>query len=165
MPVTVKQYSLLDYSLSITLRTTPTDLTGLEQDTLTSRYNVPIGGSGKYLGSIKFTKSTDNIGKTVDATGAGVYSFTNDHSGSVDIEISQVSDTIAQIINNLAEKYHTGAWRDTMVDIVMSKGSTKVIEATSCMLVKMPDFAVANEVAPRTFSFLAMEIKETAFVY
>ena len=159
MPVTVKQYSLLDYSLSITLKTSASALTG-------TKLNIPIGGSGKYLGSIKFVKSTDNISKTVDATGAGVFAFTNDHSGQVDIEISQVSDAIRQIINNLANKYHTdGAWKNSLVDIVMSKGSTKVIEATNCMLVKMPDFEVGSEVAQRTFSFLAMEIKETAFTY
>jgi len=160
MAVTVKQFSLLDYSLSITLKTFANETTG-------TKLNIPIGGSGKYLGSIKFAKSTENISKTVDATGAGVFAFTNDHSGTVDIEISQVSDAIGQIINNLSNKYHTdGTWKNAIVDIVMSKGDGgTVIEATNCMLVKMPDLEIGSEVATRTFSFLAMEIKEKSFVY
>lgn len=159
--MTVKQYSLLDYSLSITLRSSTS------ADATETVFNVPIGGAGNYLGSIKFTKSTDNVSKFVDATGAGVFAFTNDHSGTVDIEISQVSDAIADIITQLADKYHgdKGFWRDALIDIVMNKGTQPVIEATNCMLVKMPDFVVANEPAQRTFSFLAMEIQEMKFNY
>lgn len=168
MPITVKQYSLLDYSLAITLKKDPISTegtVGTVEANEESKFNIPIGGSGKYLGSIKFMKSTDNISKVVDATGAGIFAFTNDHSGTVEIEISQLSDTIAQIINQLADRYHNGFWKDTVVDIVMSKGSTEIIEATNCMLVKMPDFAVADQPERRTFSFLAMEIKEKAFSY
>lgn len=159
MAVTVKQYSLLDYSLSITLKQSTTATTG-------TSLNIPIGGAGKYLGSIKFTKSTDNITKTVDATGAGVFSFSNDHSGQVEITISQVSDAINSIITNISEKYHSdGSWKNALVDIIMTKGSKTVIEATNCMLVKMPDFSVENEVGTRSFMLLAMEIRETGFIY
>lgn len=163
MAVSVKQYSLLDYTLAITLKSATTVADGLEQVTSNdvTKYNIPIGGAGRYLGSIKFTKSTDNISKIVDATGMGVFAFTNDHSGQVDIEISQVSDQIKTIINQLASKYHSDAWKDTLVDIVMSKaGSGEVIEATDCMLVRMPDLVVADQPERRTFSFLAMEIRE-----
>jgi hypothetical protein len=157
--ISVKQFSLLDYTLSIYAKSTDGRTRGRS-------LNIPIGGSGKYLGSIKFTKSTDNVSKTVDATGAGVFGFTNDHSGTVDIEISQVSDAIKQILFRLANSYHNNNWKNTMVDIVMFKGSgTKVIEATNCMLVRMPDLEVASEVATRTFSFVAMEIKEAITTY
>lgn len=158
MPIAVKQYSLLDYSLSIYPHGSNSE----------NALNIPIGGLGRYLGSIKFSKSTENVSKTVDATGSGVFSYTNDHSGTVDIEISQVSEQISTIITQIAEKYNDGTnyfGTNVLLDIVMSKNNTPIIEATNCMLVKMPDLVIANEPATRTFSFLSMEIKEKAFTY
>lgn len=164
--VTVKQYSLLDFTVSVIIKEAPGVDAGLEVD-------IPIGGAGKYLGSITVTKSTDNVTKTVDATGAGVFSFSNDHSGTVDVEISQVSDVVANIIDKIINNYYQDYeqqgvetdWKRTVLDIVISKGSQKVVEATDCMLVKMPDLSIGNEVATRTFSFIAMEIRETGFTY
>lgn len=158
--MTMKQYSLLDYTISITLKKSTTD-SG-------TKLNIPIGGAGNYLGSIKFAKDTDRITKTVDATGAGVFSFSNDHSGTVDIEITQVSDAVNEIIKTVFNKYITGndSWKETILDITLYKGTTQpIIEATNCMLVKMPDLEIGNEVATRTFSFVAMEIHEKAFTY
>lgn len=165
--ISVKQYSLLDYTLSVIIKEAPgADANALEVD-------IPIGGAGKYLGSITVTKSTDNVTKTVDATGAGVFSFSNDHSGTVDIEISQVSDVVGEIIKKIVDKYYQDYdtagietdWKRTVLDIVISKNDQKVVEATDCMLVKMPDLGIGNEVATRTFSFIAMEIRETGFTY
>lgn len=150
----VKQYSLLDFSLSITFKK--------------NRYNIPIGGVGSYLGSIKVAKATDNITKTVDATGSGVFAYSHDHSGTVDIEISQVSNKVATIINRAMKWYHSetnGDWKNGLLDIVIMKNGRKVLDATSCMLTKMPDLEIGNEVAMRTFSFQAIEIREYAVTY
>jgi hypothetical protein len=149
----MKQYSLLDYNISITAKTT-----GIT-------YSIPVGGIGSYLGSITVAKSTDQISKTVDATGSGVFSYSHDHSGTIDIEISQVSEKVGDIINKIMDYYHSetiGDWKKGLVDIEITKiGQSKpVIDASDCMLVKMPDLAIGAEVAMRTFSFVAIEIRE-----
>lgn len=144
-----KQFSLLDFSISITWKNV--------------RYNLPMGGAGSYLGSISVTKSTDNITTTVDATGSGVFNFSADHSGTVEIELSQVSDKINEIINKMANYYHSqraGDWKNALVDITISKNGVALVDATSCMLTKMPDLSIQPEVQNRTFTFSAIEIRE-----
>jgi len=152
----VKQYSLLDFSLSIDSKV----------DGIT--YNVPIGGIGSYLGSIKVAKSTDNVSKTVDATGSGIFAYTHDHSGTVDIEISQVSEKVGQIINKIIDYYHSetqGDWKKGLIDITISKNNVAYLVATDCMLTKMPDLEMGAEAGMRTFSFASIEIKEKGLVY
>jgi len=162
--ITVKQYSLLDYNLSVTLKTSFDATTG-------TNLNVPIGGVGKYLGSITIAKEVDNISKSVDATGAGVYSYTHNHSGTISVEISQLSDAVANILASIHDKYsgvsagNTTLYKDAIIDIHLKKGNDKVIDATNCMLTKMPDLTLEAEAGTRTFEFLAMEIKEYARTY
>jgi len=150
----VKQYSLLDFSLSITFKKIT--------------YNIPVGGIGSYLGSIKISKATDNITKTVDATGSGIFAYSHDHSGTVDIEISQVSVDVAKIINNVMDYYQSvedGNWKKGLVGISIMKNGDKIMDATDCMLLKMPDLELGAEVTTRTFSFAAIEIREHAIKY
>jgi hypothetical protein len=161
--VSVKQYSLLDYNLSVLLKESTDVLTG-------TLINIPIGGLGKYLGSITVTKDTANISKTVDATGAGVFSYTHDHSGTISIEISQLSDAVSSILSNIHEKYTglsegTSKYKSAILDITIKKGNSDVISATNCMLTKMPDLTLEAEAGSRTFEFLAMEIKEHSLTY
>lgn len=161
--VSVKQYSLLDYNLSILLKSSADVVTG-------TLINIPIGGLGKYLGSITVAKDTANISKTVDATGAGVFSYTHDHSGTISIEISQLSDAVSSILSNIHEKYTglsqgTSDYKTAILDITIKKGTTDVISATNCMLTKMPDLTLEAEAGTRTFEFLAMEIKEHSIRY
>ena len=151
--MSVKQYSLLDYTMTITSKST-----GIT-------YNIGIGGIGSYLGSITVAKSTDQITKTVDATGSGVFSYSHDHSGTIDIEVSQVSNTVNQIIENIMNYYYSetqGDYKKGLVDIEIFRNGVKAVDATGCMLSKMPDLAIGSEVAMRTFSFLAIEIREHA---
>lgn len=162
--VTVKQYSLLDYSVSVTLKESLDAATG-------TVLNIPIGGVGKYLGSISIAKETENISKAVDATGAGVYSYTHNHSGTITVEISQLSDAVREILANIHAKYSgvsAGApalYKSAILDITISKSNDPVIVATNCMLTKMPDLTLEAEAGTRTFEFLAMEIKEEGLTY
>lgn len=162
--VTVKQYSLLDYSISVTLKESLDTTTG-------TVLNIPIGGVGKYLGSISIAKETENISKAVDATGAGVYSYTHNHSGTITVEISQLSDAVREILANIHAKYSgvsAGApalYKSAILDITISKSNDQVIVATNCMLTKMPDLTLEAEAGTRTFEFLAMEIKEEGLTY
>ena len=150
----VKQYSLLDFSISITFKK--------------KTYNIPLGGFGSYLGNISISKNTDNISTTVDSTGSGVFSFSADNSGTIEIEITQVSDKISQIIQNMQNYYQStvsGDWKNALVDITIHKNAIPIIEATNCMLVKMPDWTAGPEVSTRTYSFSAIEIREMPVVY
>lgn len=162
--VTVKQYSLLDYSVSVTLKES------VDVDTGTV-LNIPIGGVGKYLGSISIAKEVENISKAVDATGAGVYSYTHNHSGTVTVEISQLSDAVREILASVHAKYsgvskeQPALYKKAVLDITISKGNDPVIVATNCMLTKMPDLTLEAEAGTRTFEFLAMEIKEEQLTY
>lgn len=162
--VTVKQYSLLDYSVSVTLKESVSTLTG-------TVLNIPIGGVGKYLGSISIAKEVDNISKAVDATGAGVFSYTHNHSGTVTVEISQLSDAVREILSKIHANYSgvsaedPSKYKTAVLDITISKNTIPVLVATNCMLTKMPDLTLEAEAGTRTFEFLAMEIKEEAILY
>jgi len=152
--MSVKQYSLLDFALSITFKK--------------REYDIPVGGIGSYLGSIKVAKATDNISKTVDATGSGIFAYNHDHSGTIDIEISQVSTKVGEIINQVMEYYQSeteGKWKEALISIVIKKNGKKVIDAPDCMLTKMPDLDISPEAGMRVFSFAAIKIREFAITY
>lgn len=147
-----KQYSLLDYTISLTFQG--------------NQYNIPLGGPKSFLGSISISKATDNITKVMDATGSGGYSFSADNSGTIDIELSMVSDKVSEILERIVDNYHnitsSAAWKDTILDITIMRAidNKPVVTGTSCMLTKMPDLEIGPEIQNRTFSFVSLEIRE-----
>lgn len=148
----VKQYSLLDYAISIK-----------SSDIIGGSIDIPIGGRGSYLGSVTVSRNTANITSEVDATGSGVFSFSADNSGTLTFNLSYVSDTAMTIINSIVSKYRdpdTQAWKTAMVDIVISNAQGPVITAKSCMLQGSEDLNLSPEVPRRDFVFLAMDIDE-----
>lgn len=147
----VKLYSLLEYSVSIKFKN--------QQNAV----DIPLGGMGSYLGSISISKDGANITKTVDATGSGIYSFSANNSGTIAVELSYLSVKVQEILNRIISRYYSTNgtdWKQTLLDITISKANQVVIEATDCMLEGAPELTIGPEAAQRSFTFLAIEIKE-----
>lgn len=147
----VKLYSLLDYSVSVKFKNQA------------NAVNIPIGGMGSYLGSLVIAKENPNISKTVDVTGSGVFSYSANNSGTLTVELNFLSIKVQEIINRIIARYYSPngtEWKNTLLDITISKNNVVVIEATDCMLEGAPELNLSAEVANRTFVFQCIEIKE-----
>ena len=146
-----KFYSLLDYAVSIKFKNQ------------SSAVNIPLGGVGSYLGSISISKETANITKTVDATGSGVFSYSANNSGTITVELNFLSIKVQELVNRIISRYFAAngnKWKETVLDITISKNNEVVIEATDCMLEGAPELSLGAEVANRSFVFQCIEIKE-----
>lgn len=151
----VKHYSLLDYIIVITT---------VSGQGLT----VTLGGSQSYLGRVTVQREKANITKTTDVTGSTVYSFSNDHSGTVSLELSFVSTALDSLLKLIREKYleQPTAWKDATFNIDITRSgssSAPVVSLMGCMLSKYPDWEVSAEVGTRTYEFLVAQIEERTF--
>lgn len=147
----VKLYSLLEFSVSVKFKNQP------------NAVNIPLGGMGSYLGSISISKDAPNITKTVDATGSGIFSFSANNSGTITVELSYLSVKVQELINRIISRYYSSNgtdWKQTLLDITISKGNEVIIEATDCMLEGTPELGIQPEAAMRSFVFQAITIKE-----
>lgn len=147
----VKLYSLLEFTVSVKFKNQPTAV------------NIPLGGYGSYLGSISISKEAPNITKNVDTTGSGIFSYSANNSGTITVELSFLSIKVQELINRIISRYYSvngTDWKDTLLDITISKNNQVVIEATDCMLEGTPELTLGSDVANRSFVFQAVEIKE-----
>jgi len=155
-----KTYSLLDYSISIT-----------KNDSVSANTTIPditFGGYGNYLGSITVSRDIEHVTKTVDASGAGVFNFVNDKSGSISIEISQVSNEIAELIEviNGYVSSETYTYKNRIYDITISRtgDSDFSITGTYCMIAGVPEMRFNRDVSTYTWKFICMEIDYKATI-
>lgn len=147
----VKLYSLLEYTVSVKFKSQPNAI------------NIPLGGMGSYLGSISIAKENANIQKSVDVTGSGIFSYSANNSGTLTVELSYLSVKVQELINRIVSRYHAtngSDWKNTLLDITISKNNRVILEATDCMLEGLPELTLGAEVAKRNFVFQCIEIKE-----
>lgn len=147
----VKLYSLLEYTVSVKFKKQ------------SNAVNIPLGGMGSYLGSITTSKEKPNIQKTVDDTGSGIFSYSANNSGTLTVELSYLSVKVQELINRIVSRYYAvngTEWKQTLLDITISKNNEVVVEATDCMLEGLPELQIGPEAAKRSFVFQCIEIKE-----
>lgn len=137
-----KKYSLADYQVS------------LADDDLTK---ITVGGRGAFLGSISVSWSSNVWDKQMDVTGSGVYNKNYDRSGEIRLSLNQLASNTIELMKLWTEYYGDGDNNRTL-DITISRNGEDVIEASTCVLSKMPDWQAQDTAGNREFVFLSMEI-------
>lgn len=147
----VKHYSLLDYTATI-------------KTVVGTTLVATIGGAQSYLGRISVTQEAANITKNTDVSGSTVYSFSNNHSGTVAFELSFVAEAMDTLIGFIKERYvdEPSSWKDATftIDITRAGSSSPAISCEGCMLTKRPDWETLAEVGVRSYEFVAAKITE-----
>ena len=141
-----KRYSLADHTISI--------------ESSNSAFRVKLGGTGSFLGGIGVTWDADIWSKEMDPTGSGVLNKSYDRSGEVKLTINQMSDqvqTFEEIMKSYFSEQSTNL--NPVFGITISSAVNGVIvDATHCVLKKLPDWEAGESAATREFVFISMEM-------
>lgn len=125
------RYSLSDYILSIA--NLPASL-GLENNT------ISVGGSESYLNSVSAENTSQMWSTQGDATGSWVHSKNLDRTGTITIQLNQMSPQIASLIQILNAFYDIS--NDTinngMTITLQDRNMKHVFDAKDCFIQKIP---------------------------
>lgn len=160
----VKNYSLADYD--ITIRSV-----ALDGQNLTDNFNFTLGGAGSFLGSVKIQFDGEIWKKETDVLGNVVYTKSYARDGQITISLNMLSEKV-KIFNKIIQLYYGGSIKnkqetniqDMFFSITVKRhtadpdSTTAEVEATYCVLQKLPDLEFADTAGVRDFVFLAAEI-------
>ena len=141
-----KRYSLADHTVSI--------------KSSNSTFKLTLGGTGSFLGGIGVTWDADIWSKEMDPTGSGVLNKSYDRSGEIKVTINQMSEQV-KTFERIMKSYFTNVALETnpVFDITISSAvNGMLVEATYCVLKKLPDWEAGESAATREFTFIAMEM-------
>lgn len=127
------RYSLSDYILSVTLPSTlAATVLGSPNETLS------IGGEQSYVGGITVSFSKNTWETTGDYTGSYVHVLNKDRTGTIQIDINQVSDAVTRLIR-IFELYYSGNYDGCTLSVTDATDNKEVCRAESCLIQKIPD--------------------------
>lgn len=153
------RYSLADYMVTITIPAV---------GQLVSE-QITIGGPGEdgkgsCIGEIKVTRNTDMWSTEADATGSWVHNKTLDKTGTVELNIRQVSNYVIKLMQ-VCSAYESIA--STAAGLTISVGPANsdtgavvnFITCEDCFITKIPDQDYADTAAEQTWVFTCGQVK------
>lgn len=156
----MNRYSLSDYVLSVKV---PEDLREVfSSDDLESDNYISIGGDGSYIGSITISRTSNLWTTNADHTGSWVHNKNKDKTGSVAVNIQQVSDKVNLLIR-LYETYYSSDTITEGLTITINKAvgggnQTSIATCTDCYIQSIPSQAFGGESAEQTWTFTCGKI-------
>lgn len=143
------RYSLADHVVTFTA------IQGANSGT--DLFTFEIGGQGSFLGSLNISWNADTWSQQMDATGSGSYSKNYDRSGTITLSLNQVSEKTI-LMDRLFQSYHLSDSDDIVYKVTISRGSKTLVEASYCVLKKLPEYVAEEEAGVRAYEFLSMLI-------
>lgn len=155
------RYALADYQITVKVPTN-LDIPNRElAQMLASISAITIGGSGEgegkfgsFLGSINVKRNKDLWTTEGDATGSWVHNKDLNRTGTIDVEITQVSDQVVQLVY-LCTAYESvsDAVEGLQLIITNTASEKTIVTAIDCYIAKIPDLPLGDTAAKLTFSF------------
>lgn len=159
------RYALADYQITVTIPASSandnTYASVIQRAGLQTGTSITIGGPGEgegkygsYLGSINVTRNTDLWSTEGDATGSWVHNKNLDKTGAIDVEITQVSSQVLQLIY-LCNAYESvsDAVEGLHLEIKNTASGLNIVDAIDCYIKKVPDLPLQDTAQKMTFSF------------
>ena len=150
------RYSLTDYILSIKV---PEDLrsTFIADYIETGEDSISIGGDASYVGSISINQSQAQWTTEGDATGSWVHNKSKNQVGTIEVEMTQVSDKI-NLLNRLFQTYYSVDTQTDGLTITLNKtlgsGNTALVATgIDCYISGRPNFAYKDTAQTQTWNF------------
>lgn len=141
------KYSLANYILSI--QSNDSSLSSLFQ-------NVYIGGEGSALDNITISMNSEMWSTSGFATGAWVHNKNLNRTGTVSINISQLSTNVMRF-KQMLSVFYGGDYEGFTLSLTDSTGA-KVATCIDCYVIKIPDQAFGNDAGMQSWSFTCGEI-------
>lgn len=156
----VNRYALADYQVSIKLPDSITNSTLLTQSGLKSDAPLIIGGPGEtgiegsYVGQITVKRNKPLWSTDGDATGSWVHSKNLDRTGSISVDITQVSDQIVTL-TYICMAYESVQENVDGLKILVTNTATQepVAECDDCYITQIPDHSFKDTADKYTFEF------------
>lgn len=166
------RYSLADYTLTVQLPSETDDKAGIFASSGLTDENrsFTIGGpgsldnssftnSGSYVGNIVVSRSNDLFSTEGDATGSWVHNKNLDRTGTVRVDITQISDQVITLA--LITKAYESVQDDTPgLTITVNNAFTgeNIAVCNDCYISKIPDFTFGATADRLSWSFTCGQV-------
>jgi len=162
----IHQYSLADYQLTIGLSEEIARSLGLTDAYGNVLTNFSIGGPGEdkegsFVGQITVSRAQDLFTTTGDATGSWVHDKNLNRTGTITIDITQISEDIITLVQlcQIFESVQTNMpGLELTINSVVSSTSTTMVSGKDCYIQKLPDITYAEQAGRLTWSFTCGQI-------
>lgn len=162
----IHQYSLADYQLTIGLSEQIAQALGLTDSNGNILTNFSIGGPGEdkegsFVGQITVNRAQDLFTTSGDATGSWVHDKNLNRTGTITIDITQISDTIITLVQlcQIFESVQTNMpGLELTINSVVSTTSTTMVSGRDCYIQKLPDITYGENAGRLTWTFTCGQI-------
>lgn len=146
------RYSLSDYTFVITL-----PAGGITYGSTTLTGQLKLGGpgnnnNGSFLGDVSVTRKELTWNTSGDYTGSWVHSKNLNRTGTITLNINQVSDDSIRLYM-LTNVYENNAAVTEGLAIEIIKDGQSVVKATDCMVTKPADLPIGGTAANLRWEF------------
>lgn len=156
----INRYSLTDYILSVKI---PEELRQVfinnNDQTIDASSNViSIGGDGSFLGSITISTSSNAQWTTEgDVTGSWVHNKSKNRTGTIQVEINQISDKV-KLLERIYSTYYEADTVTEGMTLTVNKATgggnqEPVCTGTDCYVANRPDIAYGETAATQQWEF------------
>lgn len=162
----IHTYSLADYQLTIGLGESLATTLGLTDQSGAPLTNFTIGGPGEngegsFVGQISVNRATNLFTTSADATGSWVHDKNLDRTGTITIDINQISDDIITLVQlcQIFESIQTGmpGLELTISSAASSTGDT-LVTGKDCYIQKLPELTLGETAQRLTWTFTCGQI-------
>ena len=149
----INRYSLADHTVKITF---PDNLTvgGVNIGGTVLKIGGPGDNNtgGSFTGEITVSRSTDTWSTEGDATGSWVHNKSLNRTGSVSMQIRQISDDVIRL-KMLSQVFETGDFPGCKIEVFSITDT--VARAEDCYITKIPDQVYGENAAMQTWNWTA----------
>lgn len=154
----MNRYSLTDYILSVKV---PDELRSVfltDGDTIEAKANsISIGGDNSYVGQISVQMRTAQWNTEGDPTGSYVHNKSKDRTGTIEVQINQVSDKVALLVR-LYETYYSADSITEGLTLTISKATGNgnqeaICTGTDCYIQQIPNIQYGNTAGNQDWQF------------
>lgn len=162
----IHQYSLADYQLTIGLSDNVARQLGLRDANGNLLTNFTIGGPGEdnqgsFVGQIVVTRNTNLFSTTGDATGSWVHDKNLDRTGSIQVDITQISDDVITLVQlcQMFESIQTNMpGLELTINSVASNVSNTMVTGRDSYIQKLPDLTLAESAGRLSWVFTCGQV-------
>ena len=162
----IHQYSLADYQLTIGLSDNIAQRLGLRDAYGNLLTNFSIGGPGEdgqgsFVGQIVVNRVQDLFTTTGDPTGSWVHDKNLNRTGTIAIDITQISDDIITLVQlcQIFESVQTNMpGLELTINSVASETATTMVTGKDCYIQKLPEFTLGETASRLTWTFTCGQI-------
>ena len=162
----IHQYSLADHQLTIGIPERIARQLGLRDSFGNLLTNFTIGGPGEngegsFVGQIAAERSEELFKTTGDATGSWVHDKNLNRTGTITLEITQISDDVVTLVQlcQIYESLQTNMpGLELTISSVATGTSTTMVTGRDCYIQKLANLTLASEAQRLTWVFTCGQV-------